>query len=482
MIQIKFKKICKCCGLEFETNIPQKLFCNREHWIPCPVCGKPVKKTDRDFTKPPKCCSGKCSHELRMRNLPKHICKLCGKEFTPKSGVGLICPDTHYRTCPVCGKEFIVTREHIDTLTCSKECQWEHKKQTCIEKYGADHPMKTPIGQLHFHQAMKRKYGKEHALQIESCRQKQVNTNMERYDSPYFCTTQECVDKQTEKSGIISKINLQFAEALKNANIEYRMEKKIGTKSFDFEIVGENILIEIDPAFSHAVVDTFYEAKDKYYHRDKSKLAENAGYRCIHIWDWDDWYRVIPLLAPRKRVYARKCKIVKLFPKIAIQFVEENHIQGSCRGQSVCFGLVHEDELVQVMTFGRPRYDKKYDVELLRLCTKQRLQVVGGASKLFKFAMEYIDPDSVISYCDISKFSGDVYEKLDMNLIRTTPPQEIWSKGKEYVTANLLRQRGYDQLFKTDYGKGVSNEQLMLDNGWLPVFDCGQQVWEYKKS
>lgn len=27
--------------------------------------------------------------------------------------------------------------------------------------------------------------------------------------------------------------------------------------------------------------------------------------------------------------------------------------------------------------------------------------------------------------------------------------------------------------------KGTSNEQLMLDTGWLPVYDCGQAVYSY---
>ena len=69
-----------------------------------------------------------------------------------------------------------------------------------------------------------------------------------------------------------------------------------------------------------------------------------------------------------------------------------------------------------------------------------------------------------------------------MKLVRQTPPQEIWSKHEEHVTANLLRQRGYDQLFKTNYGKGSDNEQLMLENGWLPVYDCGMKVFEYRNE
>ena len=69
-----------------------------------------------------------------------------------------------------------------------------------------------------------------------------------------------------------------------------------------------------------------------------------------------------------------------------------------------------------------------------------------------------------------------------MHLLRTTPPQEVWSRGVEKITANLLRQRGYDQLFGTSYGKGTNNELLMLQNGWLPVYDCGQAVFEYRSK
>ena len=66
-----------------------------------------------------------------------------------------------------------------------------------------------------------------------------------------------------------------------------------------------------------------------------------------------------------------------------------------------------------------------------------------------------------------------------MKFLTWTEPQEIWSKGTQKITANLLRARGYDQLFGTNYGKGTSNDQLMLEHGWLPVYDCGQKVYVY---
>ena len=67
-----------------------------------------------------------------------------------------------------------------------------------------------------------------------------------------------------------------------------------------------------------------------------------------------------------------------------------------------------------------------------------------------------------------------------MKLKTWNSPSKIWSKNSEYIRDSLLRQRGYDQLFNTTYGKGKSNDELMLENGWLPVYDCGQAVYVYK--
>ena len=79
-------------------------------------------------------------------------------------------------------------------------------------------------------------------------------------------------------------------------------------------------------------------------------------------------------------------------------------------------GLYYDDKLVQVMTFGKPRYNRRYDYELLRLCTRAGYSVTGGAERLFNYFVKYYAPKSVISYCDNSKFNGDVYHKLGFKL------------------------------------------------------------------
>lgn len=196
------------------------------------------------------------------------------------------------------------------------------------------------------------------------------------------------------------------------------------------------------------------------------------------IWDWDDAEKVIDLLNPnKKRIHARNCKFKFITDKgLVNQFLNVNHLQGTCNLQTLCGGLFYNSELIQIMIFGKPRYNCNYDLELLRLCTKIGYIVIGGIEKLFKHTLQNTSQTSVVSYCDYSKFNGNVYSRLGFTLKHLNPPSKHWynMKTKQHITDNLLRQRGFDQLFKTNYGKGTSNEQLMLDNGFVEVYDCGQ--------
>ena len=135
------------------------------------------------------------------------------------------------------------------------------------------------------------------------------------------------------------------------------------------------------------------------------------------------------------------------------------------------------------MTFGKPRYNKSFEYELLRLCTNSKYKVVGGANKLFKFFIEKYNPINIISYCDYSKFTGEVYERLGFKKKNNITSSCHWYNIKEnkHITNNLLLQKGYDKLFGTNYGKNTSNAELMLKNKWVQIYDSGQITFTYQK-
>ena len=205
--------------------------------------------------------------------------------------------------------------------------------------------------------------------------------------------------------------------------------------------------------------------------------------KCIHVFDWIDQDKLIRFLQPRTAIYARNCEIVELDKKTADSFLSEAHLQGPCRGNIINLGLYHNKKLVQVMTFGKSRYSKKYDYELLRLCSSPRITVVGGASKLFSYFTNKLTPKSVLSYCDFSLFSGTVYDNLNFKLIRTNRIKHWYnSKTKEHYTDSFVQNNGFDRIFKTNYGKGTNNTELMLSHGFVEIYDAGQGVYLWQPA
>lgn len=394
-------------------------------------------------------------------------------------------------------------------------------RETMIRKYGVDNPRKIYDVDKRIRTTCSILYGSENPMQntkvsskakrtrlknnngvfwTQSMRDKAAATNMKRYGTDNTSKNEvikerirkSCMDKygvpygcmvEGAKPQRISKINKKFQQYLAENNIESTLEVNIGNKFFDLYIPACKTVVEIDPSYTHNTegCNHFNHKVPLDYHISKTQIAVQNGYRCIHVFDWDDWDKVIQLVTPTKRIYARECQLVKVVDdKVANKFIKENHLQGQARGSLLTLGLAYNDELVQCMSFGLSRYNKNYTYELLRLCSKQGVSVIGGASKMFKFATQQLELDSIISYCDASKFTGKVYEAMGMTKSKLTAPSIIWSKEEKHITSNLLRQRGYDQLFNTHYGKGTDNELLMLFNGWVPVPDCGQYVFTYE--
>lgn len=320
--------------------------------------------------------------------------------------------------------------------------------------------------------------------------EKRKATWMKRYGVGTPLQRQEIVQKVINSTNRISKINIAFKEEL-----QYKTGKVFELEKDNFDLVYEKTAIEINPSFSHnstysyAYVTGRSQSNNpipKNYHMSKFKKANELGYHLISIFDWDDEYKIIEMFKPKETLYARNCRIKEVPQEECKKFLIKYHLQGTCNKQEIRLGLYKDDELIQLMTFGKPRYNKNYEYELLRLCTKAEYKVVGGAEKLFKYFKENYHPSSIISYCDNSKFNGDVYKRLGFNLKSLGQPSKHWYniKTHRHITNNLLNQRGFSQLHgdkkyeKAE--KGTSNEQLMLEAGYVEIYDCGQSTYVYE--
>lgn len=94
-------------------------------------------------------------------------------------------------------------------------------------------------------------------------------------------------------SDCISNENKRFAHVLEENHIKVSYEYPIAHKSYDLFIPNRNCLIEIDPTYTHNSTNRVIlkgksssKAKSKYYHYNKTKLALEKGFYCLHKFDW----------------------------------------------------------------------------------------------------------------------------------------------------------------------------------------------------
>ncbi len=345
-----------------------------------------------------------------------------------------------------------------------------------LQVYGIKKP-KTLV-QENINKTWQEKYGTTNLNLVPEIMEKREQTCLKKYGAKCYLISQQCQSEFRNNS----KPNREFAKLLKARGIEFEREFPIANNSFDFKI--GNILLEVNPYGTHNSTWGLFgkPGKDSKYHLKKSQLAEQNGYRCIHVWDWDDRDKILMLLQPRTSLYARKLQLKEISQLEANRFLKQFHMQNGSREQKVCLGLFREQELIEVMTFGKPRFNKNYEWELIRLCTRPGFRVVGGAEKLLKHFKDLKNPKSLISYCDKSKFSGEVYTRLGFTLKSSGLPSKHWYNTKTgvHVTDNGLRMKGFDKLFGEvygTYGKGTSNDELMRQHDFVEIWDAGQAVY-----
>lgn len=526
-------KQCLLCNKEFVPigrNSSRQRFCKRSHYLNCLVCGKPVLQSPPSTRKEEikQTCSRECGNKLRQMRTEEAMIAKYGvnnasqvKEFHDKAvesikakveqtnekarktleekygGIGAASPAIRAKIEATMQERYGVKnpskneeiRKKISEVCKSKEYQ-EKYANTALANWGVERPSTLEEVKAKMKATNLERYGVECALQLDEVKEKVKQTNLERYgvENALFSDygrerAREGYLNSLKSNNKISKINRIIADALKQEfGIESEFEVYVGRKWYDLHLLNTNILIEIDPSYTHSDLPNHWgDGIDSNYHLEKTQVAEENGYQCIHIFDWDDLEKIGKLLKKKETLYARNCEVKKISEKEANEFIDKYHLQGKTRGTQHAFGLFYNNELVEVMTFGKPRYNKKYEYELLRLCTHSDYKITGGASKLFKTFINEINPQSIISYCDRAKFNGEVYTQLNFKLDHITQPAKVWSKNTDKVTDNLLRQRGFDQLFNTNYGKGTSNEILMIQDGWRSVYDCGQKVFVWSR-
>jgi len=246
----------------------------------------------------------------------------------------------------------------------------------------------------------------------------------------------------------------------------------------------DNIGFEFNGLYWHS--DKF---KRNDYHLFKTNYFREKGIQIYHIFEdeWRDKKDIVKSIINTKLnkfdkiIYGRKTVIKLVNNKTAGLFQDENHIQGKTSA-SVKIGLYYEDELVSLMTFSKPRFDKKYQWELIRFVNRKNTKIIGGASKLFKYFIKEYNPNSILSYSDIRLFDGGLYEVLGFKLTHQTPPNFFYFKnGNRYHRMNFQKQN-LERIFNKKIDLNKTEKAIMLEEGFNRIYDCGNLVWGWRNN
>ena len=410
----------------------------------------------------------------------------------------------------------------------------EKKRKNCLEKYGVSNCLKIDSVREKSKKTNLKKYGVENILQLKTVREKGVENlrksksmksynhivnDWKEYVIPLF-TFQEYEGYEKEYRWKCSKCGNEFSSKIYttdylkdrfiprclkcfpyfygNSRLEHEVSdfiKELGfnvienerelIKPYELDIVipGKNVAIEFDGLYWHSEIK-----RDSNYHLKKTELCISKDIHLIHIFE-NEWNEKNEIVKDRIKsilgsydsvIYARQCEIRDISSTVSNNFLEENHLQGKDNSK-IRLGLFYKNSLVSVMTFGKPRFNKKYEVELIRFCNKLGYKIIGGASKLLNFFIKKFNPRSIISYADRRYSTGNLYDKLGFKLIGISRPNYFWFKGTLFYTRYQTQKHKLKKLLGDDFNPELSESENMISNGFHKIYDCGNLIFVYKQ-
>lgn len=277
----------------------------------------------------------------------------------------------------------------------------------------------------------------------------------------------------------VSKAEDKLVAHIRSIGFEVQQSNRtlISPLELDIVIPDKKIAIEYNGVRWHS--EKF--GKDKRYHKNKTNLCKDKGYRLIHIWEDDfnkdpqkelDFISYSLGVSSQDKVYARKTNIEIIPNKLGKEFLDKHHIQGSGVG-SIYYGTYYEEELLAVTSF----LVRKDLVELTRHSSDR--QILGGLGKVTKFASKALEKD-IISFCDLSRFDGKSYLACGYEVVKEIPPDYKYLVGNTRDHKFNWRKARIKVKLPDVYSPELTEKQMMELADIPRIWDCGKLKLIYK--
>lgn len=570
------EKVCQWCESVYEGRKDSR-YCKQPHEKPCDNCG--VLFFIKEMKRPAKTCSKACADKMTEKNKPqiKKQCSVCHEDFIARKVSDKICSKVHTKQCVVCNSSFTPSRlkDSREAKTCSKKCAakitdftarnqksistnlkkygvenpsqvaeikekkrittqsnyqvdnpsqshivQQKREDTLLKNYGVINPMFNDSIKTALKEKMIEKYGVTSPAMNKEIQKKMKATIFEKYGVENIFLLPENQLKAAQNSGIrISKVNKAWQKVLKEeTNIDFEFEMLFANNKYA-DLGYENILIDINPTFTHNATISFVHATGRCqtdncnkkahaprynnYHYDRALAAAAEGKILLQYFDWynpEIFMNIVKskLKMNTNKIYARKTVLKEVSQSEANKFFKKNHLNGPSNMQELCIGLFYEGEMVHCQTYGKARFNKHFEWEAIRSCSKLDYQIQGGFSKCDKYFFNKINPNSVISYVDLSISQGTTETMFnDWKEHATNKASATWVYiGKDntkplFLTESAVRRVSADRLLGFEIGdkyprydtlgQKVTNDDILLQEEYVKVYNAGSKTFSWTK-
>lgn len=414
----------------------------------------------------------------QLRQLYKSYCQ----RFTFKVFVKYFILDKHQQRCLKCNKLLTYKQLKDGRKYCSNKCS------------NNDQVVKRKIRESNY-----KKYGfgiasKSYRVieKIKTSRQKKMNFDFEQSLIDKIENEQSFYQQNLFSDSLFCNIGKSYHTIVKQV-YDFVVTQSSGDCTCFEKNILPNVVFDVycsQQKFAIQILRTKKLTKDNYKCTERSfnpkliKMCQENGIRIIHVLQkqWEDKQKLVQdriksLLGNfQRKIYARNCYACQIKHDLCNSFLQNNHIQGKDLSK-VRFGLFQNGQLVAVMTFGKPRFNERYQWQLIRYASKLGCQVVGGASKLLKCFERMCIPKNIISYADRRYSNGKLYYALGFDFLVNSYPNYWWCRDNIKLTRYQCQKHRLQKLLGKNFNPKISENNNMINNGFCKVYDCGNMVF-----
>jgi len=451
--------------------------------------------------------SGVYTTEKWLKNNAKDILDILHKQ------VGITLSEKAYRLrfgisdtlfCPTCNnpvryKNKTIGYQKYCSISCGSKGSKEMAKKTILEKYGVSHPSLITknvlnrknkrikslielIGEANLINVYNEDNNETYEIKCDLC-DKTHKLERKVFEQRIYLGLdwRNCISQSFSVSNGEIEIR-QFIKSIYKGDVIYNNRDLIGSE-IDIFIPEFNLGIEYNGLYWHSEVN-----KPKNYHYDKYISSLDKKISLIQIWE-DEWKYKQEIVKSRirnllhlnsVRIYARNCAIKEIEFSETNDFLIMNHLQGSIKS-SINIGLYYKNELVSLMTFGKPRGNMSGKINLLtyelyRFCNKLNTNVIGSGSKLFNyFIKSYEQVEQVYSF-SANEWVGGFYNKIGMKFISESKTSYWYLKNHLRVSRHNFNK---SKLVKMGYDKNKSEHGILKELKIYRIYGAGNSkfIW-----